>query len=128
NNFDFLLKLSLNELNIAWALNELLEAITLPHISLVNCTRAIERLKHLISNNEKDDKKAWGKFREILKIDEDYLKYITDLSRNSRHGRNERVSGDTTTEVTKRAWKIMNRYLEYKIAGDTLSSSTPKLE
>jgi hypothetical protein len=97
------------------ALNELILAITLPHVSSVNCARAMERLKHLIAPQGATDKEAWRKMRDTLRIDESYLKYITRYSVGPRHGSPVHVPGTVTTEVTRRAWIIMNR-IEKEVA------------
>ena len=126
-NFDEIHQMLLVEPTLFLAFNDLIEAITVPHESLVNCARAIERLKHLIAPPDSKDKAAWAALRLALRIDESYLKHITDTSANPRHGNPEYVSGDITTEVTFRAWAVMNRYLEYRKAGRQLPGSFPML-
>jgi len=95
------------------ALRDLIAAISLPHVSPVDCARAMDRLKHLVATPGANDKQAWQQLRHALQIDEAYLKYITDYSSNPRHGRPGHTPGIVTTEVTRRAWVIMNRYFEY---------------
>lgn len=96
------------------ALRDLVSSISLPHVSVVDCARAMERLKHhLVSNSRLHDSEAWQQFRTILRIDKAYIKFITDHSVNSRHGRPIHISGEITTEVIRRSWIIMNRYLNY---------------
>jgi hypothetical protein len=103
------------------ALRDLISAISVPHVSLVDCARSIEGLRHTIANPNSKDAAAWREFREALHIDRAYLTYVTDHSRDGRHGRREYVPGAITTEVTRRAWIIMNRYLEYlKLDGGAL--------
>jgi hypothetical protein len=100
------------------AMRELVTAITLPHVSLVECARAMDRIKNLLSPAGTKDKAAWQQLRDTLRIDEAYLKYITDASANPRHGQSGHTPGTVTTEVTRRAWVIMNRYLEYILHGE----------
>jgi hypothetical protein len=95
------------------ALRDLVSAISLPHVSLVDCARGIERIRHLVANPDSKDADAWKELREALHIEKAYLKYVTDHSKDARHGRPLYVPGTITTEVTRRAWVIMNRYLEY---------------
>ncbi|WP_321917300.1 MULTISPECIES: hypothetical protein [Paraburkholderia] len=95
------------------ALRELISAISLPHVSPVECARAMDRLKHLIARPGSTDKSAWHQMREALHVEEAYLRFITDHSANPRHGQPGHTSGAVTTEVTRRAWVVMNRYLEY---------------
>lgn len=104
------------------ALRDLISAISVPHVSLVDCARSLERLRHTIANPNSKDADAWEELRELLHVDKAYLKYVTDHSRDGRHGRPGYVPGTITTEVTRRAWIIMNRYLEYlKLDGGALS-------
>ena len=95
------------------ALEDLIGAITLPHVAAVNCARAMDRLKHLIATAGSDDRGAWKQMRDTLQIDEAYLKYVTDVSKGPRHGRLGHTPGNLTTEGTRRSWTVMNRYFEY---------------
>jgi len=100
------------------AMRELTTAVTLPHVSLVECARAMDRIKNLLAAPGSKDKAAWAQMRETLRLEETYLKYITDASANPRHGQPGRTPGTVTTEVTRRAWVVMNRYLEYLLKGE----------
>jgi hypothetical protein len=98
-------------------LSDLIAAITVPHVSVVNCARVVDGLKSLISAESKDHV-AWKMMRDVLNVDERYLKLITDTSKNARHGKGERVEGAVTREITARAWNVMNRYLEFRKRGN----------
>jgi len=100
------------------AMRELITAISLPHVAPVECARAIDRLKNLIATPGSKDKAAWQQLRDTLRINETYLKYISDASANPRHGQPGHTSGIITTEATRRAWVVMNRYLEYLVRGE----------
>ncbi len=95
------------------ALEDLIHALSLPHVSPVNCARAMDRLKHLIATPGSAEKDAWKQLRDALQIDEQYLRYVTDVSKGPRHGRPGHTPGRQTTEATHRSWAVMNRYLEY---------------
>lgn len=95
------------------ALRDLVAAISLPHVSPVDCARAMDRLKHLIATPNSKDTQAWQQMRQALQVDEAYLKYITDHSVSPRHGRAVHIPGATTTEIVRRSWTVMNRYFEY---------------
>ena len=110
----------LQEPALFMALNDLISAITLPHQSPVNCARAMDRIKHLIAPGAANDKDAWRQMRNALRVDEAYLKFITDHSAAPRHGRPGHIPGNITTEVTRRAWTVMNRYFELRKAGGSL--------
>jgi hypothetical protein len=115
----------LQSIPVFMALRDLISSITVPHDSLVNCARAMDRLKHLVASPQANDKQAWAQLREALRLDEQYLKFITESSKNPRHGRPGHTPGSITTEVTRRAWTIMNRYLEYVKRG---SNVLPEIE
>lgn len=115
--FDEIYAMVLRDWPLLSVLNDLIAAITLPHVSPVNCARAIERLRHLIASPGSNDKNSWKQMQDALQINEAYLKFITDHSADARHGRPVYIPGNVTTEVTRRAWTIMNRYFEYRKNG-----------
>lgn len=110
------------------ALNDLIAAITTPHVSVVNCARAIETIRHLVSPESTSDAQAWKTMRAQLCIDRSYLQLISDQSTGPRHGRPDHISGDITTEITRRSWVVMNRCLEYLKAGKSLPHDTSLIE
>ena len=124
HDFESVHALVLREPNLFMALHDLIEAISIPHSSLVNCARGIERIKHLLTASGQDDKQAWARMRNALNIDESYLRYVTDNSKESRHGKGSYVAGSVTTEVTRRSWAIFDRYLLYKKNGNSLPANT----
>lgn len=99
-------------------LNDLIGAITQQHAAPVNCARAIEGLRYLIASPDASTTKAWKQMRDVLRIDEAYLKFITDHSVDPRHGKPVHIPGNVTSEVTRRAWIVMNRYFEYLKNGE----------
>jgi hypothetical protein len=104
--------------SIVFAFRDLIEAITLPHRAPVSCARAIEGLRNVIAGSGLARGQAWGEFNRVLQLDPAYTKLITTNSAGTRHGDHERISGAITTEITRRAWVIMNRFLEYRLRGD----------
>jgi hypothetical protein len=112
-DFDAILNAVITSPDLFMALGDLIQAITLPHVSPVNCARAVDRIKHLIASPGVDDAQAWKQMREALQMEETYLKFITDVSKNPRHGRRGHTPGAQTTEAARRTWSVMNRYLEY---------------
>jgi len=100
-------------------LASLLEAISVPHVSLVNCGRVVDGIKHLISPDEDKDSKAWEAMRDALNIETGYLKLITESSTDPRHGRATRAEGLLCNEVVLRTWNVMNRFFEYRKRGNT---------
>ena len=101
------------------ALDDLIVSITLPHYAPVNCARAIEGLRHLIASPEATVSQAWEQMRNALRLERSFLQLITDTSTAPRHGNRIRISGVTTTEIVRRSWLIMDRFLEYRKRGNT---------
>jgi hypothetical protein len=113
NNFDVCYRIVATEPALFMALNDLIVSITLPHHATVNCARAVERLRAIMAPNV-DRKQAWPLFQGNLNIDRTYREYVTNISTGPRHGDPAFVPGTIVTEVTKRSWMIMNRFLEYR--------------
>lgn len=99
------------------ALNDLIEAIHKPHAAPINCGRAVEALRRQVCTDAATDAEAWCQFRNRLRLSEPFVRAITDTSRMPRHGNFSFIPGEVTRDVTRRAWIIMNRYLEYMKRG-----------
>ncbi len=108
-------------------LNDLIASITVPHVATVNCARAIDGIRQLIGGSG-TDKQQWSAMRQTLRVDREYLQFITDRSKGPRHGNRLYLDGVAVTEIVERSWTIMNRFLEYKKSGDKpLPASFPEL-
>lgn len=116
--FEKVLSLVMSEPPLFMALNDLIQAITLPHHAPVNCGRAIEGIRVLLTPTGADRKQGWAIMRENLRVDAAYLTFITDHSMAARHGDRAHKSGAVTTEIVRRSWSLMNRYLEFKKGGN----------
>jgi hypothetical protein len=113
-DFDQVNLIVLGDWRIAHALDDLIKAITLPDVAVVNCARAIEGLKHLLGTDAMSDKQKWQNLRTLLCLSQDYLTLITDNSTDNRHGNRKHITGEITAEVLKRSWVVMNRFFVYK--------------
>jgi hypothetical protein len=99
------------------ALNDLVLAITLPHVAPMTCGRAMDGLKNIIATPDTTPVQAWEQMRNTLHIDKDFLQFITAMSAGPRHARPGHIPGETVREICRRSWIIMNRYLEYRKRG-----------
>ena len=115
--FDRLLKIVSVEPQLFLALRDLISGTMEPHASAVNCGRVVDALRHLIAPNT-DRKKGWERLRTVLRAERSFIDPITDTSTAPRHGNFVRITGDVTTEIAKRTWMLMNRYLEYRKGGN----------
>ena len=115
-NLSNVLTLVMSEPALFMALNALIEGISIPHMAPINCGRVLDGLRKLVVPGI-DAKKAWPVFQATMQVDEAYLAFISEHSKNPRHGENVRIDGPTTMEISKRAWVIMNRFLEFRKRG-----------
>ncbi len=100
------------------ALDDLIGGTIVHHQSSSSCARAIEALMNLIAKPDMPRDKAWGEFRERLRIDEDYLRFITQSSKAGRHGNREYIPGPRAEEIVRRSWAVMNRFFEFRLRGN----------
>lgn len=118
SGFNDVLEIVLQTPPLFRAINDLIVAITIPHHSPVNCARAVETIKHLLAPKGARESQAWETMRNVLHLDEAYLKMITDNSKDVRHGKPIHIPSNVTSEVTRRAWTIMDRFLTYRKRGN----------
>lgn len=118
NDFHKVLTLVLTDWKVFRILRQLIEANTVPHESSVICARVAEGIRHYLAAPGSNTKQSWANMRAQLNLSIDYLKLLTDVSTAPRHGDQTHIPGATTVEITRRAWTIMNRFLEYKKRGD----------
>jgi len=118
-DFAEILRLVIEEPPLFVALNDLNTAMTHHHLSPVNFARAVEAIRVMIAGPGAGVAASWVKMRETLRVDEAYLKLITSTSAPKRHGDHKRVEGETVATVSERAWRVMDRFIAYRRAGNT---------
>jgi hypothetical protein len=112
-NFQEILDMVAYEPNLYMALNDLVVACTAGRQAAINCTRAMDAIKYMISPGAKDIV-AWPAMREALNLSETYLRFITDFSKDHRHGNRTWQPSDPIEEDLERSWIIMDRFLIIK--------------
>jgi hypothetical protein len=117
-DFTNTLRLFQSDPHLSWALKDLIEANTLPNHASINCARAIESLRVLMTDPTIERKKAWIQFQTALRLTREFREYVTLVSTGPRHGDRTPIGGDLTLEVTRRAWQIMDRFIEYRKRGN----------
>jgi hypothetical protein len=116
-DFDATFRAVLVEPPLFIALNDLIAAITIPHCAPVNCGRVIDSIRHMISPTL-DRSAAWQAMQQALNVSRPYQEWISQQSTGPRHADAAFVSGTITSEMTRRTWAIMNRFLEYRKRGN----------
>jgi len=98
-------------------LNDLVSTLARPLEWTVNCARAIEGIGHLISPS-KPKPEQWEALRTNLNLSKDYLTLITNESKAPRHGQLLPVKNITLSEIRKRSWTVMDRFLTFRKIGN----------
>jgi hypothetical protein len=112
-----LMQLVLKEPALAIALNDLILSITNPTITLINCARAVEAIRTMVAHTP-DKKIGWPIMHEALNLTQEYCTFVTKHSVEHRHGSHISVAPEIRTDVTGRAWTIMDRFLHYRVSGN----------
>jgi hypothetical protein len=112
-----ILGIVMTEPGLFMALNDLIQGVSVLHMTPTNCGRVVDALRKLVTPGI-EPKQGWPIFQQIFKVDEPYLTFISEHSKKPRHGEHIRIDGPTTTEIAKRTWIIMNRFLEYRKRGN----------
>ncbi len=110
--------LIMNEDNIRMAISDLVDSIVRRDDTLVNCARAMDGIRNTLAPDQSPDK-GWSIVQTTLRVNKDYLKFITEQSKRHRHGdRRASTPGSIVDEVKERSWVIMNRLLEFRKRGN----------
>lgn len=112
------LQLVASDPSLFMALNDLVSSLESVHLLPINCARSIEGIRNSMAPTDMPTKQTWVYLRETLRVSENYLTMITDSSKGPRHGdRTTFISGATTSEISKRSWVLMNRFIEFRKRG-----------
>jgi len=104
------------------ALHDLISSLRYGNNSLTNCARAVEGLRKAMWGRDEgspdEQKQAWAKLRDNLRLSKDFLQIITDASRGPRHGSSAYISSIVRQDVLKKSWEVMNRFLSYRLGAN----------
>lgn len=119
SNFGKILGTIYEDPNWFIALNDLIEAVALPHVGPRNCGRALEIVRNMISGKSGtgDRKSAWRKMHEQLNLGDTYTRLISDHSKDARHGNTAFIPFETGAEIKRRTWVIMDRFIHWRLRG-----------
>ena len=100
---------------LARILSDLMMSLSTPHYSPISCGRVAEGVLRLLTKDK--GPAAWAEMRTVLRVDEAYLRLLTEHSKQPRHGHRVMVEAAVTSELLTRAWSLLNRYLAYRLGG-----------
>lgn len=118
DNYEAMIRLIVKERLLLLALNDLIVPISHFNLATINCARAIEALRTAMSVPGQTREKDWESMRQRLNLTKDYLDFVIDLSKEPRHGNRRAPEVGQQSEVLRRAWIIMNRFLEFRKRGN----------
>ncbi len=81
----------------------------------LNCARCVEAIRSLVADESSNASDQWLALRNALNLDRRYIELIMHGARNSRHGRPSDFSAEDVTEIMRRTWTIIYRYLELQM-------------
>ncbi|WP_370211541.1 hypothetical protein [Roseovarius sp.] len=95
-------------------MSDLLFMLSKPHYASISCGRVAESIARLVAPSEKP-KSMWKITRDELKVSEGFLRQLTEVSTDPRHGKRTPVSADSNRQLSEMCWKLMERYLHYRL-------------
>jgi len=116
-DFYDVLSMVMPDSQLRMALNDLIQANSLPNHGPTNCGRVLDSLRKIAAPN-KDPKPGWVILRDIVRVNEAYTQYVSNHSTTTRHGGGTYIPGNETQEISRRTWVVMNRFLEYRKRGN----------
>jgi hypothetical protein len=112
------IQLLAREPHLMIVLSDLIDGLRGPNHAPTNCARVIDGIRYAIAGDKIERDKQWAKMRDALNVSAQYMRYISDSSKHSRHNAPVSVAQADASEVGLRTWTIMNRFLEYRKRGN----------
>jgi hypothetical protein len=98
------------------AMGDLADTVTRINVQPVNCGRVMDSLRKIVAPSLAPAA-GWRVLHGIVNCDDKYLRFVTDLSTNPRHGDRSMIAGAPAWEAVRRTSIVMNRFLEYRKRG-----------
>ena len=111
--------LLIGDLAFGQAMSDLLSMLIKTHYAPISYGRVTESIARLVAPSEKPSV-MWSKTRSELRVNEEYLRKLTEVSTDPRHGKRTPVSAAANRELSEMSWRLMNRYVHYRIRGTDL--------
>jgi hypothetical protein len=124
-NYETVVDLALTDVKVARLLSDVTSMLTWSHYAPIAAGRVADSVVRLLTDGRSS--RHWEEAREILRMDRAYLQLLTNHAAPPRHGDRQSVPGEANSELARRAWTIMVRYLEYRLSGDLDPAKHPLL-
>ncbi len=103
-------------LSTSLAVADLLMTLGKLDYSPIACGRVADSIARLLTPDA-SRKQQWLTLREVLRVDEAFVRLLSDVSKASRHGDREEVSAALNNDTAHRAWTLFGRYLRFVLDG-----------
>lgn len=113
--FEEIVDFAIKDVAFARALEDATCMLTRLHYIPIAAGRVVESVLRMLTNGRTE--KHWEQMRSILNVDRSYLQLMTDHSKSARHGDRQYVEGERNAELAKRAWVLLDRFVELKLSG-----------
>jgi hypothetical protein len=110
--FPFAFKTAIENWRVRFALHDLASTLVRTNLAPTHCAHAVETIAKAILPTGKPDQQ-WATMQKQLRCSKKYLTFITDVSKVPRHGGLPNHSMSEIWESRRRAWVVVNRYLEF---------------
>jgi hypothetical protein len=97
-------------------LHDLVESVFKPLEAQINCARAVEGFRRLLSQGT--DAQQWDFMRNNLNFSKSYLTFVTDLSREPRHGYVGPQNIGNIGKTRIHAWTVAYRFMQFRVRGN----------
>lgn len=99
------------------ALRDVVEAIDEFHEGPIKSGRCVDSIRAYFvpPGGKKED--GWAPLRMSLRVSKNFLDVVMNASKGPRHGDRSNVRKTMTLEVTRNAWILMDRFIEYHKRG-----------
>jgi hypothetical protein len=104
--------------------NDLAMALQFPAYQQIACGRAIDGMRVYLSPDE-EPQKGWIHLRKELNVSRKYVDYVWERASEARHRERFDFPANENSESMRRTWVLINRFLEYCLAGK-VALSVPK--
>jgi hypothetical protein len=108
--------LAMLDLPIKLLLSDALKMLGISDYAPIACGRIADGVARLIAPSSKDGAR-WRQVRETLRVDEAFLRSLTDVSKAPRHADRKYVPGNVNEATANRAWTLLGRFLQFRLEG-----------
>lgn len=108
--------LACTDLRIKLLLSDALHSLGISDYSPIACGRVADGIARFIAPDVKAPE-MWRQTRELLRVDEGFLRSLSDVSKAARHADRQEVTAAINQRTAHRAWALLGRFIRFRIDG-----------